>query len=282
VSAAEAHAELLAWVEAARGALRWHLEGGEAALDVPDGFAWSADPPPERELPARRLEAERPTARAPDPVHARSVPSARRADAAPAAAPGPRAPRDPETQRAALASLHARLDGCARCPLSATRVRLQHGHGDLGARIAFVSDFPLVEGGEAALLLERMVRAMGLSPDQIWMTALMRCRPQPERAASGNEVATCAPFVVEELAAVGPEVVVALGALPTRALLGTQAGIRHLRGQWQRVPSLRDLELMPTFNPEMLIQNADLKRWVWEDLKKVMTRLGTRPKRADA
>jgi DNA polymerase len=265
MSVAEAQAELLAWVAAARGALRWHLEGGEGSLGVPDGFEWSAEPPPER---------------APDPAPPRPVQPTQRFDPPPV--PVARAQRDLDTQRAALASLHARLDGCVRCPLSATRTRLQNGHGDVSARLAFVSDFPLVEGGEAAVLLERMVRAMGLSPDQVWMTALMRCRPHPERAPSGDEVATCAPFVVEELAAVGPEVIVALGALPTRALLSTQAGIRHLRGQWQRVPSLRDVELMPTFNPEMLIQNADLKRWVWDDLKKVMTRLGTSPKRAGA
>jgi len=277
MSAAEAHAELLAWVEAARGALRWHLEGGEAALEVPDRFAWSAEPPPERGPPARHeVLSERVT----DASHARLAQPQKRSDAPPA--PGSRAPRDRAAQCAVLADLHARLDGCTRCPLSATRARVDHGRGDPGARLAFVSDFPLVEGGEAAVLLERMVRAMGLSLDQVWMSALMRCRPQPERPATGDEVATCTRFVVEELTAVGPEVVVALGALPTRALLGTQAGIRNLRGQWQRAQSLQDVELMPTFNPEMLIQNADLKRWVWEDLKKVMTRLGMSPRRADA
>jgi DNA polymerase len=261
--------ELVAWVRAARGAVRWHLESGEAALAVPEDFEWSGAAPPPRAVPAGESE----------PASARPAPSNRRPDPAPAPAVSVRRALEPEAQRAALDRLHARLEGCTRCGLSASRERLVHGQGPTSPRLAFVSDYPLVPGSESGALLIRMMGAMGLSVEQVWMTSLLRCRPGPDRAPTPQEVATCAPFLREELSTVGPEVIVSLGLLPSRVLLSTEAGIRSLRGPWHSVPGLADVALMVTFDPETLLQHADLKRGAWDDLKKVMTRLGLTPPR---
>jgi DNA polymerase len=264
--------ELVAWVRAARGALRWHLESGESALAVPEDFEWSGAAPPQRAVPVGATE----------PASARPTPTAppkRNPDAAPApAAPAQRA-LEPEAQRAALERLHARLEGCTRCGLSASRERLVHGQGPMSPRLAFVSDYPLLPDSESGALLTRMMGAMGLSVEQVWMTSLLRCRPGPNRPPTPQEVATCAPFLHDELSTVSPEVIVSLGLLPSRALLATEAGIRNLRGQWHAVPGLPGVALMSTFDPETLLQHADLKRGAWDDLKKVMTRLGLTPPR---
>lgn len=131
--------------------------------------------------------------------------------------------------------------------------------------------------GAAGQLLDRMITAMGLSQDEVYITTLCRCRPPGDRAPSTDEMATCIPYLHEQLAVTRPRVIVALGATATKGLLSTALGIRALRGTWKLYRGATPL--MPTYHPAYLLREneagrLDAKREVWKDLQAVLERLG--------
>lgn len=204
---------------------------------------------------------------------------------APAAAPAAFDPRGLDERAAASAALRVLRDtigDCRRCSLSQGRTELVFGFGDPRARVMFVADQPGSAEDEVGLpfsddggrLLGRMIRAMGLTRADVWLTYLVNCydrdqqRPEPGLDA-------CEPFLAREIEIVQPEVIIALGQLPALRLTGAQGQIPHLRGRWHpcRLGG-RETPVMVTFAPVALIQNPDIKRPVWADLKQVMRKLG--------
>jgi DNA polymerase len=133
--------------------------------------------------------------------------------------------------------------------------------------------------GAAGQLLTKIIVAMGLTRETVYIANILKCRPDTPGQFSGNrkptpeEMKTCLPYLHGQIDLIQPKVLVALGATAVEGLLGTNAGITRLRGQWQRY---RDVPLMPTFHPSFLLrpENASKKRLVWEDMMQVMTRLG--------
>lgn len=134
-----------------------------------------------------------------------------------------------------------------------------------------LSGLPFV--GEAGQLLTKMIQGMGFTRDEVYVTTIVKCRPPEDRRVEPDEVAACRPFVEEQIRAVQPKVIVALGATAAHTLLNTTESIvtlRHRWGQWEGIP------VMPTFHPSYLIKAPAQKRPAWEDLKLVMERLGMR------
>jgi len=268
--------ELLAWVRAARGAVRWHLESGEGELAVPPGFTM---PPLGRApVPGPAPGPSAPRSPMADGPAARGVPSASRVAV-------PRGLSLDERQEA-LVALTAHIGHCARCPLSATRGAIVHAAGPTTARLAVVAAAPSSDDeaaaqpfhGPAGALLERMLAAMGLTRDEVYLCTVVLCRPPEEREPTQNEVAACAPFLKQRLGLVRPEVIVAFGELPMRALLPQAGSLLKARGRWL---DWEGIAVMPTWGPTALLQDAEKKRPAWDDLKKVMTRLGLNGPRAE-
>lgn len=193
----------------------------------------------------------------------------------------------PESKAQAFADLQQRVLACQKCPhLVAFRHSVVFGTGDPDARILFVGEAPGAEEdhagepfvGAAGALLTKIITAMGLSRDSVYIANILKCRPDLPPGAPGNrkpsaeEMATCTPWLHEQIDLIQPEVMVALGSTAIEGLLGGPVFVNRVRGKWH---SYRGIPLMPTFHPAYLLRNEVIseKRKVWEDMLAVMERL---------
>ena len=186
------------------------------------------------------------------------------------------------TGAATLEAIRAEIGDCLRCKLHHKRHHIVFGQGNPHAELVFVGEGPgededlqgLAFIGKAGELLTRMIGAMGLTRDQVYICNIVKCRPPNNRDPEPDEVATCEPFLRAQLAAIRPKVIVALGRCAAQTLLGVKVPISRLRGKWA---SYQEIPLMPTFHPAYLLRDASQKRPVWQDLQDVMRRLGRTP-----
>jgi DNA polymerase len=124
--------------------------------------------------------------------------------------------------------------------------------------------------GEAGRLLDRMLFAMGLGREDVYICNVLKCRPPGNRDPQSEEIAACEPFLIRQLAAIRPRVIVGMGRFAVQTLLREKQAVSRLRGQWREYEGI---PLMPTYHPAYLLRNPASKREVWEDLKQVMGRL---------
>jgi DNA polymerase len=209
------------------------------------------------------------------------------AGSAPAPVPAP-APAPGVDRHVRLPELAREVAACTKCGLHATRTQTVFARGNPDAQLCFVGEAPGADEdeqglpfvGRAGQLLDRMIAAMGLTPDRdVYICNILKCRPPGNRRPEPEESATCIPYLHEQLALVRPRVIVALGNTSVAALLDTRLGITKLRGQWKlyRGQTL----VMPTYHPSYLLrpspQQSEAKRQAWEDLQLVMKELGLAP-----
>ncbi len=174
-----------------------------------------------------------------------------------------------------LDDIHLDLGDCQRCGLAESRTRLVYGVGNPNARLVLVGEAPGREEdlrgepfvGEAGRLLDRILAAMGMQRKDVYICNVLKCRPPNNRDPLPEEVATCEAFLVRQIAAIRPQVVVGLGRFAVHSLLKTRIPISQLRGEWQ---NYHGIPLMPTYHPAYLLRNPEGKRDVWEDMKSVL------------
>lgn len=180
------------------------------------------------------------------------------------------------------------VTGCTKCRLSEGRTNTVFGVGNPDARLVFVGEGPGFEEdrrgepfvGRAGQLLDRMISAMGLRREDVYICNVVKCRPPNNRDPEADEIAACSPYLFEQLQTIDPEVIVALGAPATRTLLRTTESIGRLRGRFHDF-QVGDLlvgggvvPLMPTYHPAYLLRSPNQKGKTWADLQMVMARLG--------
>ena len=178
-----------------------------------------------------------------------------------------------------LETIRRDLGDCRRCGLSATRQRIVFGRGNPHPRLVFVGEGPGREEdqtgepfvGAAGQLLTRIIQAMGLSREAVYICNIVKCRPPGNRNPAPEEIHTCAPFLKRQLAALKPELACALGTFAARTLLGTDTAVSRLRGRFHGYHGIR---LLPTYHPAYLLRNPEKKREVWEDMQMLMRELG--------
>jgi uracil-DNA glycosylase family 4 len=212
------------------------------------------------------LKAARPAARAPA------------AAAAPIAAPAIVAslPLDEASaQRVAeLAALAGVAAGCTRCRLAEGRNKVVFGSGNPSAELMFVGEGPGAEEdrqglpfvGAAGELLSKIIQAIDRTREQVYIANVVKCRPPGNRDPQPDEVATCRGYLDQQIALVRPRVLVALGRVAAQTLLGNDAPIGRMRGQWFQV---QGIPTMVTYHPAALLRNPALKRPTWEDMQQV-------------
>jgi len=175
----------------------------------------------------------------------------------------------------ALAAIRADIGECTRCKLHALgRKQVVFGVGNPKAELMFVGEAPGadedVQGvpfvGRAGQLLTRIIEAIDLKREDVYIANVIKCRPPQNRNPEPDEVGTCEPFLYQQIDVVKPKVIVALGTFAARALLRTLDPISRLRG---RVFEYRGAKLIPTFHPAYLLRNPSSKREVWADMKQV-------------
>ena len=214
---------------------------------------------------------------------ASAAPPAARRLAAPERSAGGSSPE----KAAAFAALRERALACVKCAhLASSRKTVVFGVGSIDASLMFVGEAPGADEdeqgepfvGKAGQLLTRIIQATGLSRADVYIANILKCRPDTpgqsagNRKPTGDEMATCIPYLHEQIDLIRPRVIVALGATAVEGLLGKTLGITKLRGTWK---TYRDTPLMPTYHPAYLLRNQAMseKRKVWEDMLQVMERL---------
>jgi len=176
---------------------------------------------------------------------------------------------------AGLDGVREELGDCTRCPLHRTRKHLVFGEGSARARLVFVGEAPGEEEdrqgrpfvGRAGQLLTKIINAMGLEREEVYICNILKCRPPGNRNPKDDEIAACEPFLIKQLEAIDPEIVCALGTFAAKTLLRTEAPISAIRGRFHDYHGRR---LMPTYHPAYLLRNPDAKKLVWEDVQKIM------------
>jgi DNA polymerase len=189
-----------------------------------------------------------------------------------------------DTSPGDLISLRALIGDCKRCKLSEGRTNLVFGEGAPGARLVFVGEGPGAEEdaagrpfvGEAGKLLTKIIESgMGLKREDVYICNVVKCRPPKNRDPEGEEIQTCLPFLRQQLGIIKPEVICTLGRIAAQSLLGREFKITQERGNWF---SYLGTPLMATFHPAYILRNPSeerqLKRAVWEDVQKIMRKLG--------
>ena len=184
------------------------------------------------------------------------------------------------TKEEKLAKLREFALSCERCGLHKTRTNVVFADGPAEAELVFVGEAPGADEdaqgvpfvGRAGKLLDKIVEAMKLKREEVYICNVLKCRPPNNRTPGPDEVAMCSPMMQEQLAVIRPKVIVALGAPAVRTLLETRVGITRLRGHFSEY---RGIPVMPTFHPAYLLRRPWDKGLVWDDMKKVMRYLKT-------
>lgn len=175
---------------------------------------------------------------------------------------------------AILAALQESAQQCTRCRLSASRTRVVFGEGDPRARLLFIGEAPGAEEdrtgrpfiGRAGELLTKIIEAIGLSRDQVYISSVVKCRPPENRAPEQDEIAACKPFLIKQIQAIQPAVICTLGTVSTQVILNTRDPITKCRGKFYDV---HGIQVMPTFHPAYLLRNPKDKKLVWEDMQRI-------------
>ena len=182
-------------------------------------------------------------------------------------------------QSESLDTIEKDLKDCRRCGLSSKRTKIVFGAGSGQARLVFVGEGPGYEEdkqgkpfvGAAGKLLNRILEAMHLSRDDVYICNIVKCRPPNNRNPKPEEITTCVPFLERQIRAIRPECICALGKFAAQTLLEAQAPISKLRGRFH---TYHGIHVMPTYHPAYLLRNPGSKREVWNDMQQIMQHLG--------
>jgi len=183
-----------------------------------------------------------------------------------------------------LEELENFISNCVRCRLSRERKNIVFGEGLPNARLVFVGEAPGVEEdvrgkpfvGPAGKLLTDIIKAMGLTREEVYICNIVKCHPPGNRDPGPAEIETCLPFLKGQISLIKPEIICTLGRVSVQALVGKDFKITRDRGQWQ---GFCGIPLIPTYHPAYLLRYPQAKRQVWEDMKKVMRELGLKDPR---
>jgi len=183
-------------------------------------------------------------------------------------------------------------EDCIRCKLSQGRKKIVFGVGDPHAELMFVGEGPGADEdeqgepfvGRAGQLLNNMIRAMGIQREDVYIANIVKCRPPGNRQPERDESETCSPFLMRQIAAIKPKVIVALGATASKGLLAISAPMSELRGRFYDFmpagasdPSWEGAKLAVTYHPAYLLRDPRQKGEAWKDLQMVMKYLGLEP-----
>lgn len=182
--------------------------------------------------------------------------------------------RDSETAGETLEMIRNALGKCRRCKLHSGRTNIVFGAGNPQAKLVLVGEGPGYEEdiqgmpfvGQAGQLLTRILKAIKLTREQVYICNIIKCRPPGNRNPEPDEIAACIPFLRRQIRAIRPRLICALGTFAAQTLLQTNTPISRLRGRFH---TYEDIAMLPTYHPAFLLRNPDKKRDVWQDMQKL-------------
>lgn len=186
----------------------------------------------------------------------------------------PRSPFDGLPDNETLDLIRESLGDCRRCKLCLGRKTIVFGQGNPRAELMFIGEAPGAEEdeqglafvGRAGQLLTRIIEAIEMRREEVYITNVVKCRPPENRKPEEDEMAACEPFLLRQINAIGPKVICLLGGVAAQALLKTKEPISRLRGKWI---DYHGYKVIATYHPAYLLRNPNDKRLVWADMQKV-------------
>jgi len=192
------------------------------------------------------------------------------------------------SRKTTLNDVREEIGDCRRCALHETRTSIVFGQGNEKARLMLIADAPSNEDdraelplqGEAGSLLDRMLQAINLSREEVYITTLVKCFPGPDAKPGVNPINTCLPFLFRQIEIICPQVICTMGSLASQVLLHSRRSLFQLRGNFSNFNELCSSKLngrillMPSFPPALLLENPDLKKASWQDLQMIQKKLG--------
>ena len=175
-------------------------------------------------------------------------------------------------------SLHAEIEACQKCDLCRQIHHKVPGQGSADAELMFIGEGPgadedlqgLAFVGAAGQLLTKMIAAIGMTREQVYICNVVKCRPPHNRVPDPEEAAACLPYLRAQFSLVRPKVIVLLGATAARAVLGDHIRITRDRGVWVEK---KGVWFMPTYHPAALLRDVSKKKDAWHDLQAVQAKL---------
>ena len=206
-------------------------------------------------------------------------------------------PMSADNKQTLLDEIAAEIEKCRRCPLGATRLHAVPGEGNPHAKLMFIGEGPGFDEdhkgrpfiGRAGQLLDKMIAAMGLKREDVFIANIAKCHPMvnpdnPEahgndRAPNAGEIAVCRKYIERQIAAISPQYVIALGGVAAKALISDSASLGALRGsfhllQLDSVELKEPVKIIATYHPAALLRNPNWKKDAWADLQMVMAAMG--------
>jgi uracil-DNA glycosylase len=189
-------------------------------------------------------------------------------------------PKEEMTPEQALRAIREDIGDCTRCVLHKQgRKQIVFGVGNPRADIMFVGEAPGADEdrqgepfvGRAGQLLNNMISAMGIRREDVYIANIIKCRPPGNRMPEREECDTCSPFLMSQIEVVKPKIIVALGAVAAKTLLGVNDAMINLRG---KIYDFRNTKLAVTYHPAYLLRDPRQKKEAWKDLQMVMKHLG--------
>jgi DNA polymerase len=189
-----------------------------------------------------------------------------------------------------LDNLKKEVNYCKKCHLGKNRLNAVFGSGSPNADLMFIGEAPGYDEdhkgepfiGRAGVLLTKIIKAMNMARERVYITNLVKCHPMidpsnPEQRANDRpptyeEMKICRNYLDIQLAIVKPKIIVTLGASSTKELLNSEESISKIRGI---IKEYKGIKLIPTYHPAAILRNSNLKKFVWEDMKKVVYYLNT-------
>lgn len=175
---------------------------------------------------------------------------------------------------ALLKELSAVVEGCAKCSLASTRTNVVFGQGNPNAKLVFVGEAPgadedaqgLAFVGRAGQLLTKIIGAINLKREEVFICNILKCRPPGNRAPTSAEIECCIPYLMKQLNAIKPKIICALGNSAAQTLLNTKSPMNRMRGRFH---NFGNAIFMPTYHPAALLRNPEYKKAVWEDVQMI-------------
>ncbi|MDP8230840.1 MAG: uracil-DNA glycosylase [Candidatus Gorgyraea atricola] len=183
-----------------------------------------------------------------------------------------------KSKKQGLESLKQKTMQCQKCSLAKTRHNVVFGSGSTSAKLMFVGEAPGYDEdmqgqpfiGKAGMLLTKIIEAMGLKRQDVYICNILKCRPANNRNPLPEEISECIDYLHKQIGNIKPNVICGLGKFASQTLLNTETQISKLRGNWHE---FKGIKFMPTYHPAYLLRNSSEKKLVWQDMKKILKEL---------
>lgn len=180
-----------------------------------------------------------------------------------------------KSRESGIVSLKEEVLSCAKCAIAKDRNNVVFGEGNINAKLMLVGEAPGydedIKGrpfvGKAGMLLTKIIEAMGLKREDVYICNILKCRPTANRNPMPEEIANCIDYLCGQIEYIKPKVICGMGKFASQTLLNIDTPITKLRGNWHEY---RGIKFMPTYHPAYLLRNPGDKKLVWQDMKKIM------------